>query len=81
MSLLSVCQNNERFTWDRLTESEEDHKNLQESFTKLNHRDGEMSEEVAQEKHITSMQSQSFRMIEGQDCVISTSHSRQHYAF
>ncbi len=49
MSLLSVYQNNERFTWDRLKESEEDHKNLQESFTKFNHRDGEMSEEVTQE--------------------------------
>jgi hypothetical protein len=46
---LSGYQNNERFTWDRLKESEEDHKNLQESFTKLNHRDGEMSEEVTQE--------------------------------
>jgi cytochrome c-type biogenesis protein CcmH/NrfG len=34
MSLLSVYQNKERFTWDRLKESEEDHKNLQESFTK-----------------------------------------------
>jgi hypothetical protein len=65
MSLLSVYQKNERFTWDRWKESEEDHKNLQGSLTKLNHRDGEMSEEVTQEKHITSMQSQSFRMIEG----------------
>jgi cytochrome c-type biogenesis protein CcmH/NrfG len=34
MSLLSVYQNNKRFAWDSLKESEEDHKNLQESFTK-----------------------------------------------
>lgn len=55
---MGVYQKDERFTWNRLKESEDDHKNLQESFTELSRRYGEMSEKVVtQEKHITSVQS------------------------
>lgn len=71
MFLVGVYQEDERFTWDRLKESEDDHKNLQESFTELSRRYGEMSEKVVtQEEHITSVQSQSFRMSEGGGAVL-----------
>jgi hypothetical protein len=46
MFQLGVYKSNERFSWDRLKENEEEYKTLQMSFTKLNRKYLEMSKKV-----------------------------------
>ncbi len=66
-----VYKKDERFTWDKLKESEKDHKILQEFYVELNQKYFKMFKKVViHEKHITIIQSQSAKMNEGGGMVL-----------